>query len=324
MRNRWSCDPAGTAQTSPHREPENRGVTYWLFLVSPGLQNNAALGIVLMITGTLLLTLQDAVSKWLIQDYSVGEILFYRGLWAYVPIAFFAWRGGGWRLLRSARPTANLVRACLNSCAGLAVISAYAFMPLATAMAIMFASPILVTALSVPLLGEPVGRWRWFAVVLGFIGVVLILQPEHGVWEWVLILPLLAAVFIAMRDVLTRKLGAVDDPTTILFYTVTVSVLVGALWMIAFGARWPTPAAWWVFAGMGLLNGVAHFATIKAFTLARAATLMPLRYLSLVWAGLIGFVVWGDVPTTLAFAGALLVVASGLFIVVRERRLARA
>jgi len=275
-----------------------------------------------MITGTLLLTLQDAVSKWLIQDYSVGEILFYRGLWAYVPIALFAWRGGGWRLLCSARPQANFVRACLNSGAGLAVISAYAFMPLATAMAIMFASPLLVTALSVPLLGEPVGRWRWFAVILGFVGVVLILQPKHGAWEWVLLLPLLAAVFIAMRDVMTRKIGAVDDPTTILFYTVSVSVLFGAIWMLAFGWSWPSPSAWAVFAGLGLLNGVAHFATIKAFTLARAATLMPLRYLSLVWAGLIGFIVWGDVPTTLAFVGAVLVMASGLVIVFRERRAA--
>jgi len=290
--------------------------------VSEKLQNNAALGIALMIIGTLLLTLQDAVSKWLIQDYSVGEILFYRGLWAYVPIALFAWRGGGWRLLRSARPGANFVRACLNSGAGLAVISAYAFMPLATAMAIMFASPLLVTALSVPLLGESVGRWRWFAVILGFVGVVLILQPEHGVWEWMLLLPLLAAVFIAMRDVMTRKIGAVDDPTTILFYTVSVSVLFGAIWMLVFGWSWPSPSAWAVFAGLGLLNGVAHFATIKAFTLARAATLMPLRYLSLVWAGLIGFIVWGDVPTTLAFVGAVLVMASGLVIVFQERRAA--
>lgn len=277
-----------------------------------------------MTTGTLLLTLQDGVSKWLIEDYSVGEILFYRGLWAYVPIAFFAWRSGGWHVLRSARPTVNVVRACLNSCAGLAIISAYAFMPLATAMAIMFASPILVTALSVSLLGEPVGRWRWFAVLLGFIGVMLILQPEHGVWEWFLLLPLLAAVLIAMRDVLTRKLGAVDDPTAILFYTVTASVAFGALWMAVYGASWPSSQAWAVFVALGLLNGVAHFATIKAFTVARAATLMPLRYLSLVWAGLIGFMVWGDVPTTLALAGAVLVVASGLVIVLRERQQANA
>jgi drug/metabolite transporter (DMT)-like permease len=292
--------------------------------VSTTAHNNPALGIVLMTTGTLLLTLQDGVSKWLIEDYSVGEILFYRGLWAYVPIAFFAWRSGGWHVLRSARPTVNVVRACLNSCAGLAIISAYAFMPLATAMAIMFASPILVTALSVSLLGEPVGRWRWFAVLLGFIGVMLILQPEHGVWEWFLLLPLLAAVLIAMRDVLTRKLGAVDDPTAILFYTVTASVAFGALWMAVYGASWPSSQAWAVFVALGLLNGVAHFATIKAFTVARAATLMPLRYLSLVWAGLIGFMVWGDVPTTLALAGAVLVVASGLVIVLRERQQANA
>ena len=130
-----------------------------------------------MALGTLLMTIQDATSKWLISDYSVGEILFYRGIWAYLPIAWFVWRGGGLKLLRSRRPFANVVRSVLNTVAGLAVISAYAYMPLATAMAIMFSSPLLVAALCGPVLSEHVGVVRWLAVIAGFCGVMLVLNP---------------------------------------------------------------------------------------------------------------------------------------------------
>lgn len=281
-------------------------------------QQNAPRAIVLMILGTFMLTVQDAVSKHLLEDFNVGEILFYRGIWAYLPIAWFIWRERERNLLQARKPATNVVRALLNTGAGLTVISAYGFMPLATAMAVMFSSPILVSALSGTLLGERVGVTRWVAVLVGFTGVVLMLQPEVQALGWYVALPLAAAVFIAFRDILTRQLGAFEDPTTILFYTVTVSTLAGASWMLAFGASWPYPSAWGIFAIMGLMNGVAHYVVIKAFALTQATTLMPLRYLSLVWAGLIGYVIWGDVPQPVTIIGAALIVASGLAILLRK------
>jgi len=273
-----------------------------------------------MLAGTLLLTVQDAVSKGLIRDFHAGEILFFRGLWAYLPIAWFAWRSGGWRALSSRRPGVNAVRALLNSAAGFAVISAYAFMPLADAMAIVFASPILVAALAGPVLGERVTGQRWTTIGAGFLGVLVILQPGTGAFRWAMVLPLAGAVFIAVRDLLTARLGAFDGTTVILFYTVSASVLAGAASMAAFGGHWPNGWQWGLFAGMGLVNGVAHFMAIRAFALAAAALLAPLRYLALVWAGVIGFAVWGDVPSGAPIAGAALVVASGLYIVFAERR----
>ena len=282
-------------------------------------EQNAPRAIVLMIIGTFMLTVQDAVSKHLLNDFNVGEILFYRGLWAYLPLAWFIWRGDGLRLLRPRKPVTNMVRAALNTAAGLTVISAYGFMPLATAMAIMFASPILVSMLSGALLGERVGAARWGAVVVGFVGVLLMLQPEAQGLGYYVALPLAAAVFIAFRDILTRRLGAVDHPTTILFYTVTISTIAGALWMLTFGGSWPSLGAWAIFAIMGFLNAIAHFIVIKAFALTQATTLMPLRYLSLVWAGLIGYAVWGDVPQPMSVIGAALIVASGLAILLRKR-----
>lgn len=273
-----------------------------------------------MALGTLLMTIQDATSKWLISDYSVGEILFYRGIWAYLPIAWFVWRGGGLKLLRSRRPFANVVRSVLNTVAGLAVISAYAYMPLATAMAIMFSSPLLVAALSGPVLGEHVGVVRWLAVIAGFCGVLLVLNPFGGGLTWIYLLPLIAAVFIALRDMMTRHLGAFDDPSVILFYTVTLSVITGAVWMAVFGARWPDERGWMIFIVMGLVNGCAHYCVIKALSIAHAASVMPLRYLSLLWACIIGFVVWNDVPSAVAASGMCLIVASGIAILFRESR----
>ena len=273
-----------------------------------------------MALGTLLMTIQDATSKWLISDYSVGEILFYRGIWAYLPIAWFVWRGGGLKLLRSRRPFANVVRSVLNTVAGLAVISAYAYMPLATAMAIMFSSPLLVAALSGPVLSEHVGVVRWLAVIAGFCGVLLVLNPFGGGLTWIYLLPLIAAVFIALRDMMTRHLGAFDDPSVILFYTVTLSVITGGVWMAVFGARWPDERGWMIFIVMGLVNGCAHYCVIKALSIAHAASVMPLRYLSLLWACIIGFVVWNDVPSAVAASGMCLIVASGIAILFRESR----
>jgi drug/metabolite transporter (DMT)-like permease len=303
-------------------------------------------GIGLMVAGTLLLTVQDAVSKWLVSDFHAGEILLYRGLFAYLPIAWFAYHSGGWQALRSRRPSANVVRAVLNTSAGFAVISAYQFMPLADAMAIMFASPLLVAALSASMLGERVDWRGWSAVLAGFFGVLVILSPGIGSWDgfdfgstagsesgtvsgtasdgsafqWFAILPLAAAGFIAFRDILTRRLGAIDGTTVILFYTVTASVIAGAVSLLFFGASWPTPTHWAIFATMGVLNGVAHFMTIRAFALAKAATLAPLRYFALVWAAVIGYAVWNDIPTVATSAGAALVVASGIYILWRESR----
>ncbi len=278
-------------------------------------------GITLMMIGTLMLTVQDAVSKWLITDFTVGEILVYRGAFAYLPLAWFIWRDGGWLTVRSRRPRANVVRALLNTGAGFTVISAYAFLPLADVLAVLFASPIIVTALSVPLLRESVGWRRWTAVIIGFVGVLIILRPGSQI-SWYFVLPVFGAVFVAFRDILTRTIGSVDSSTTILLYTVSVSMLGGLATFPFVELTSPNALQWAVFASMGLVNGVAHYCTIKAFTFASVSTLAPLRYFALVWAAIIGYLVWNDTPTQWTLLGTALVVASGVFIILRERRVA--
>ena len=273
-----------------------------------------------MMLGTLMLTVQDAVSKWLIDDFSVGEILVYRGIWAYIPLAWFAYRAGGVVALHSKRPGVNVLRALANTGAGFAVITAYAYMPLADAMAIMFASPILVTALAFPLLKEHVGWRRWCAIIVGFAGVLIMLRPGAH-FALVALLPLGGAALVAARDILTRKLGNVDSSTTILFYTITVSVLAGLCTFPFTLLTAPSGIEWSIFATMGLVNGVAHYCTIKAFSLADVTVLSPLRYFALVWAAIIGYLVWADVPGKAMLFGAVLVVGSAIYIIVREARI---
>ena len=290
--------------------------------------SHASLGIALMLAGTLMLTLQDAVSKWLIDSFHVGEILFYRGIFAYLPILAFVYfdhlksHADGRSLrqrLHSNQPWANVLRAMLNTGAGFAVISAYAFMPLAEAMTITFSSPILVSVLAIPLLGETVSFRRWAAIAIGFLGVLLIAKPGRVDLGWVVWLPVLAAVLLAFRDILTRRLGAVDSTSVILFFTVTVSTVSGLLVMLVLGSSWPSSAAWALFFALGLINGVAHYLIIKSFSLAQASTIAPLRYSSVLWALLIGFWIWGDIPGWISLLGALLIVASGLYILFEER-----
>ena len=231
-----------------------------------------------MIAGTLLLTSQDAVSKWLTGRFHAGEILVYRGLFGYVAIAVYAWHAGlGWRVVRARRPAGNLLRAALNTAAGLLVITAYVSMPLADAMAITFASPLLLTALSALVLKESVGWRRWSAVSAGFAGILLMCRPGAGGLDAVVVLPILGLCCVAWRDLLTRRLGAVDAPATILFYTISASCLAGALSLPLAGATWPTPGEWALFFVLGQVNGISHFLLIRAFALAEASMLAPFR-----------------------------------------------
>lgn len=285
----------------------------------------AGKAIACMLAGTLMLTTQDAVSKWLTGRFHAGEILIYRGVFGYIAIAVYAhYAGLGWRVMRTRQPFGNLARASLNTAAGLLVITAYKVMPLADALAITFASPLLITALSGPLLKEQVDWRRWAAVIGGFAGILLMCRPDGGVFKAVVILPILCMFCTAGRDLLTRRLGAVDAPATILFFTITTSVVAGAISLPIAGATWPTPTEWLIFFILGQANGISHFLVIQAFSLAPASTLAPFRYLSLVWAVAIGAVVWGDFPDEWKLAGAGLVVMSGLYVVRREtRRVAR-
>jgi drug/metabolite transporter (DMT)-like permease len=274
-------------------------------------------GIVFMLLGSALLTVNDTVLKWLTAGYPTGQIMFLRGIFVILPVALLVWRAGGLAVLRVNRRGAHALRAACVCTGTFLFITGLAFMPLAEAIAITFAGPLFVTALAAPVLGEIVGWRRWTAVLIGFIGVLIITRPTGAAIQWAAILPLTASLCGAMRDLITRKISTGESSIALLC---TSTVAVGRAGLATAPLGWRPVAAFdlvlMVFSG--ILIGSAHFLLIECFRLAEAALVSPFKYSNLLWAILFGFIVWGDLPDEWTLTGAAIVVASGLYILHRE------
>ena len=280
-----------------------------------------AKGALCMIAGGLLMTTQDGVTKWLTAEFHPGEIMFFRGLFTFVPILIIVMaRTQGLRQLVSRNIKGTSIRAVFGAGTSVFVVMSLVHLPLADALAIIFLYPIILTAMSSSMLGEQVGWRRWLAVFVGFAGLLLMVKPSAEGIPYFYFFPLFTALLAALRDVATRRLRNDDSSVSILFYSLVAGLLVGALSLPVFGAHWPSPILWGLFAVSGMLSALSHLLTIQALLLAPGGTTAPFRYLTLVWAAVIGYAVWGDVPDAWKICGAALVVGSGLFILHRELR----
>lgn len=283
---------------------------------------SASRGIALMVLGGAVLTTQDALMKWLIADYSVGELLFYRGAFALLPVAAIIARRGGFQVLKTRNVRGHAIRNLFVLANNVLFILALAFMPLTDVITISFTGPLFVTALAVPFLGERVGWRRWTAVVVGFSGIFIMMRPGEAALQLAALLPVGAALGAAARDIVTRRMAASENTFTILFY-LTLTITLAGLATLPFGWQRPTAADLAMFAATGLLFAFGQYAILYAFRLAEATVLVPFRYVNLVWATLFGFLVWGDLPDRFMIAGATLVVGSGLYVLHRETALFR-
>src|SRR3546814_3050506 len=182
----------------------------------------------------------------------------------------------------------------------------------------MFLTPILVTALAVPLLGERVGPRRWAGVAIGFLGAMIVIRPGTAAMQLAALLPLLAALFNAFYQLSTRMLSGTDGPMTTLLYSAAVG-MVAMTAVQPFVWTAPDPEGWFLMMALGVLGGVSNFALIKAFQTAAASTLAPFNYTSILWATLSGFLVLGELPDHWPLWGAALIIGSGLYIFYRER-----
>ncbi len=277
-------------------------------------------GIAQMVLAVGLYSIMDAMIKWLGPSYPTMELVFFRSLFAFIPIAYVLWRSGSLAGLR----TRNLFGHGARSLAGLISISlffyAYTRMPLANVVAISFAAPLLVTALSVPLLGERVGWRRWSAVLAGFLGVIVMVKPDAGMFDRIAVLALVATVFYALVIVSIRKLSRTETPTAIVFYYALTSTLItGAVLPFV----WVTPDAegWVLLILVGLIGGVAQFAMTNAYRLGAVSIIAPFDYMHIIWAALLGFFIWGEVPGNTIWIGTAIVMASGIYILFREASL---
>jgi drug/metabolite transporter (DMT)-like permease len=287
-----------------------------------GLRNIPARAIAYILTASFLIIVLDTAVKWLAKGYSPLQIGFVRYVMGLFLAAGIATRTGGIRTLRTRRISGHLLRSVVNLTTMLSFYYALRLLPLADSIAINFAAPLFVTALSGPLLGEHVGPRRWLAVAFGFGGVLLAVQPSPSGISLGAALALLSGLCWALTIVTSRQISDTEPSHTILFYySLAVVIVLGT----AMPRLWIEPSLhdWIWFIVVGISGSFGQFCYNQAFRYGEASAIAPLDYLSIVWATLFGFVIFGDIPSWLVLGGAVCIVASSIYIAHREALAAR-
>jgi drug/metabolite transporter (DMT)-like permease len=275
-----------------------------------------------MLLGVALFAVNDALGKWLVAEYAVGQILAIRSLAALLALAPAVWGAGGLRALRLREPGWHAVRIALVVAEVACFYWAVRGLPLADVMAIYLASPLFVAAFSAAFLGERVGGRRLAAILVGFLGVLVVLRPSAATVSAPAVVALAGSLIYAAMMLITRRLR--DASGLALITTQTAGVALGGLATLPFG--WSAPAGF-DLALIGLLGIVAmlgHFSVNRAVTLSPAASVVPFQYTSILWGIALGLAVWGDRPAPAALLGAAMIVASGLVLLRGERAAALA
>ena len=282
-----------------------------------------AKAILLMLAASLIVTVNDAIAKWLTAHYPTGQILAVRGVMVIFLAVCWAMARRRPDLLRVRNWKAQLTRGALMCVSTFLFITSLKFLPIADAIAISFAGPVFATMLAALILKEPVGWRRWTAIGIGFIGVLIMVRPAPEIFRLVALLPVLAAFIGAFRDIITRTMSTGGEST--------VATLVASTSVVAFGGFLTLPFGWepitWehlgLFAITSLLVGIAQSCMIEAFRWGEVGLIGPFKYSSLVWAVILGLLVWGDLPGPWTLVGASVLIGSGLYIWRREAALAR-
>jgi drug/metabolite transporter (DMT)-like permease len=265
----------------------------------------------------------DGLSKWIVMAAPIFEIVAIRNALVLLMIMPMVGRAGGVRALATRRGWAHVLRAATSIGALLTFFAALRELPLATSIAITFASPLFMTVASVLLLGERVGWHRWLAVVAGFAGVLVIAWPgADGMISWAAALMVLSSLFFALSMTTVRWLARTETDVAMLFYQNTGMMLAG---VAGLPFVWQTPDVieLGVIAAMAVTLIIGQVFMIRAFRAAPVAVVAPFEYLELLWASLIGYVVWNEEPAAHVWVGAAIVVASGLYMTWREARARR-
>ncbi|MGY9003041.1 MAG: DMT family transporter [Rhodospirillales bacterium] len=276
-----------------------------------------AIGILFMLAGGVCITVQDAITKLLTEVYPTGEVVGYRGLFTFIPIAFFVWRHGSVDCLKIVNFNGQMLRAVIAVATMVLIVSSFRVLPFADVVIILFTGPIFATALAAPLLGERVGIRRWAAVGIGFIGVIIMLKPDGFQFQALLLLPVAAALSTSFRDIATRGLAKTETTISILFWSIVFVSIAG---FATYFHEWEPLRNEHIhmFVAAGTLNGLAHFCMINSFRYAEVSLLSPFKYANILYAIVLGYFIWGDVPAIHMWMGAALVIIAGLYIMRRE------
>jgi drug/metabolite transporter (DMT)-like permease len=282
--------------------------------------SRAALAAVLVLATMFAFAVMDGLTKILSQTLPIPQIMWVRNIvFAVLVLSMMAAQKMPLRELAvSKRPWLQFSRAALLAIESGLFMLAFKLMPIGDVHAVNAAAPLIVVALSVPLLGEQVGWRRWSAVLAGFAGVLLIVRPGFAQIQPAVLLALLGAVMWAGYQIMVRLCARVDRSETTSLWTAVVGLgltsLVGpAVWV------WPDANGWMLLGAIALLGSLAHIAFIRALGMTQPSRLQPFNYTLFVWAVVVGYLFFGDIPDAWTFAGAAIIIASGIYAWHRER-----
>ncbi|MBE1285711.1 MAG: EamA family transporter [Rhodobacteraceae bacterium] len=311
-------------------------------------QNRASLGILFILIGMCAISINDVLIKQLSGGYPLHQIVFTRSFIGLTITLMVVQYEGGLAILKTQHPWLHAFRGLLVVMANMTFFVALAALPLAEVTALFFAAPLFITLLSIPLLGENVGPMRIGAVIVGFVGVIIMQRPWEGgdtgsASRIVSLLPVFAALTYALNQIFTRKLGATTKASALAAYIQFVFILVSiAFFLVAGDGRfaegvedpslhfllrawsWPLGQDWVWFILLGLNSGVVGYALSQAYRMADAATVAPFEYIGLPLAVLWGWVFFMEFPVPVVWLGMALIMGSGLFVFLREQQKARA
>ena len=289
------------------------------FIEPPARTDRAPLAIGYMLGATFVFTCTSALSKWLIETYPIGEVLFSRVFIPLIGLSIIILPRTGLAVFRTTKLKGHLLRGASQSCSQTFLMIAFSLMPLASAVAINFSAPIFATLASIILLREHVGIARWSAILVGFFGVLIVTSPGTDTFTIGALFALANAVMYGTVTAGVRGLTATESTNTLTLYQMMIMSAAFSL-MLPFGFVVPTwtDAGWLILNGIG--NGVAQYWWTRALHLAPTSAVAPFQYFSLIWAMMLGFAIWGDVPTISLLIGGAIVAGSGLFLLWRESR----
>ena len=284
-------------------------------------KQNERLGILLMIITTIVFASQDGLSKYLATEYNVYMVVMIRyWFFAAFVISMSSRRTGGIkRVAKTKSPILQIFRSLILVAEMCITILAFTLLGLAETHAIFASYPLIIAMLSGPILGEYVGWRRWLAICVGFIGILIILNPGNGIFSPYALVPLAGAILFAIYGLLTRYVGQYDDSSTSFCWT----GVVGSFAMTVIGLNFWDPVSrsdWSVMLLLSASGVVGHYLLIKCYEVAEASAIQPFAYLQLIWAAMIGIIIFGEQITTNVLIGACIIVGAGLFTLWRERK----
>ena len=284
-------------------------------------KQNERLGILLMIITTIVFASQDGLSKYLATEYNVYMVVMIR-YWffaAFVISVSSQNTGGIKRVAKTKSPILQIFRSLILVAEMCITILAFTLLGLAETHAIFASYPLIIAMLSGPILGEYVGWRRWLAICVGFIGILIILNPGNGIFSPYALVPLAGAILFALYGLLTRYVGQYDNSSTSFFWT----GVVGSIAMTIIGLNYWDPVSksdWSIMLLLSASGVVGHYLLIKCYEVAEASAVQPFAYLQLIWASMIGIIIFGEQITTNVLIGACIIVGAGLFTLWRERK----